>query len=355
MIRGLNSGLATQIIDRVGSETAYFDMPIDRLRSLNNIPERLKSDDIRQEVRNLAHIEYDFINTHSIKAMYFTDPEYPSRLRECSDGPALLYQLGSCNLEARHTVGIVGTRHATPYGMDITRRIVLDLADRIDELVIVSGLAYGIDIAAHRAALESNIPTVAVSAYPLNSVYPAEHRTDAVRIIQAGGAMVSEYPTSSIVHRNNFLERNRIVAGLSDLLIIVESDSKGGAMVTARLAFEYNREVVAVPGRATDRYSRGCNALIGSERARIYTGVDDILKLMDWLPTKSPGVQLELALETTPEQQIVLNTLNGRQGLTVTEIVAETGLPAARIKDILFDLEMNDMIMGIAGGKYTAI
>lgn len=355
MIRGLNAGLASRIIDRIGSETAYFDMPIDRLRSMGNIPERLISDDLRRQARNNARIEHDFVKTHSIKAMYFSDPDYPSRLRECSDAPTLLYQLGPCNLEARHTVGIVGTRHATPYGMDVTRRIVLDLADRIDDLVVLSGLAYGIDIAAHRAALEANVPTVAVSAYPLNSVYPAEHRSDAVRIIQAGGAMLSEYPTSSIVHRNNFLERNRIVAGLSDLLIIVESDSKGGAMVTARLAFEYNREVVAVPGRATDRYSRGCNALIGSERAHIYTDIDNLLKLMDWLPTKTPGVQMELALETTPEQQSILDVLNGRPGLTVTEIVARTGLGASRVKDILFDLEMNDLVMGIAGGKYTAL
>lgn len=354
MMRGLNSNLASQVVERVGSEASFFEMPIEQLRGMN-LPDRLINDDARRQARQNAAHEYGFVTANSIQTMYFADDNYPERLRQCTDGPSLLYQLGKCNLDVRHTIGIVGTRHATTYGIDTARRIVLDLAERIDDLIIISGLAYGIDVAAHRAALEADVPTVSVSAHPLNSVYPAEHRSDAVRIINSGGAMISEYPTTSIVHRNNFLERNRIVAGLSDALIIVESDIKGGAMTTAKLAFEYNREVFAVPGRTIDRYSRGCNDLIAQERAHIFTNVDDMIKIMGWKASKKPGVQMELPLSLSDDEKRIIEALNNRPASTVTEIVAATGLTPGRIKDLLFDLEMNDMVMGMAGGKYSAI
>jgi len=354
MMRGLNSNLASQVIERTGSESTFFDMPAEQLRRMN-LPDRLIDDEARRQARRNAAQEYGFVTANLIRTMYFADDNYPERLRQCTDGPTLLYQLGKCDLEARHAIGIVGTRHATPYGLDTARRIVLDLAERIDDLIVISGLAYGIDVAAHRASLEANVPTVAVSAHPLNSVYPAEHRSDAVRIIQNGGAMISEYPTTSIVHRNNFLERNRIVAGLSDALIIVESDLKGGAMTTARLAFEYNREVFAVPGRMTDRYSRGCNDLIAQERAHIFTNVDNLIKIMGWKASKTPGTQMELPLNLSDDEKRIIEALNNRPASTVTEIVGATGLTPGRIKDLLFDLEMNDLVMGMAGGKYSAI
>ncbi len=256
----------------------------------------------------------------------------------------------------KYTVGIVGTRHATPVGCKITENIVAELAESLGrDVCIISGLAYGIDVTAHKAALKAEIPTVAVLANPLNTIYPADHRGVAVRIIKEGGALVSEYPTTTKVYPAFFLARNRIIAGLSDVVIVVESDYRGGAMTTARIAGDYNREVMAVPGRLTDKYSNGTNRLIATQRAVMFTETDFLLETMGWSKGNVQPKEQTLVLNLTDTQRAVLDYITENPDLTINEIVRQMQIPYNRLSETLFELEMSDYIISLPGGRYAPI
>lgn len=355
MVRNLNAELAGQLLTRVGDESSLFTKTSSELNAIGRLPDTLLSADYRNDLMRRAEIEERFVLSNDIQCRYFTDVTYPSRLSNCDDGPVMLYQLGCTDLESQHIVAVVGTRHATPYGVDVTSRIVHDLAERLDDLVIVSGLAYGIDVAAHKAALDAGVPTVAVVAHPLNTIYPADHRGVAVQMLRQGGALVSEYSTTDQVHRANFLARNRIVAGLADCTIVVESDTKGGSLVTAGLAQAYNREVFAVPGRLTDRYSRGCIDMISGNRAHIYTGADDLIAEMGWTKRAEAGEQLTMAVELSPHEEQIIEFLTRNPASRINDIMLATEIPAGQLKDLLFNMEMKDLVISMAGGKYSAI
>ncbi|MDE6428203.1 MAG: DNA-processing protein DprA, partial [Muribaculaceae bacterium] len=252
-LRGMNVTLGRELLRLCGSEERFFAMSESELRNLTHSSAEVYSKDYRAKVLAKAEAEALFVRSHSVGTLYFTDEDYPQRLLDCDDAPVLIYSSGQTDLNHCQAIGIVGTRHATPYGADFTRRLVQELAQKLDNPVIISGLAYGIDIAAHRAALEAGIPTVAVMATAISSIYPAEHRASAVDIVRSSGMLLTEYSSRRVIHRANFLERNRVVAGMSDCLIVSESAEKGGALVTAQLAADYNRDVFAVPGRVNDR------------------------------------------------------------------------------------------------------
>ena len=355
MVKNINSSLANNLLDRIGDEKVFFSLSDEELAAIGRIPKQVISNEYRRELLNKAATEERFIIANNIETLYFTESTYPSRLINCEDAPVMLYRLGDTDLESRHIISIVGTRHATPHGIETTNRIVKDLAQKLDNLVIISGLAYGIDVAAHKAALENNIPTVAVSAVPLNSIYPADHRGIAVNILKAGGSIITEYSTSHDVHRANFLARNRIIAGLADVTIVVESDVKGGSLVTASLAMEYNREVFAVPGRLTDKYSGGTNRMIASHHARIYVDADDLINEMGWESKESEGDQKEFALELTPVETQIHEYLMAHPASKANDIMLATGIPIGQLKDLLFTMEMKDLVMSMAGGKYSAL
>ena len=223
------------------------------------------------------------MNKNQFGVSYFTDDDFPHRLSGTPDGPVLIYHKGdvSC-LNADKMISVVGTRHATPYGIHFCDTLVRDVSERIADAVIVSGLAYGIDIAAHRAALSHGVPTIAVLAHGLNPIYPSQHRNDAVKILIEGGLLLPDYTSQAAMSRGNFLARNRIIAGLSDCTIVVESAEKGGAIVTAGISSSYNRDVFAVPGKVSDIYSAGCNNLIRRNTASLITCCDDMMKAMRW-------------------------------------------------------------------------
>ena len=262
--RNITAGSAAQFARMGVTPELFFQADAETLARTCNVRSSAFDSGRRAEILAKAREEEVYINKYGIRPIYHTEPDYPERLRNCEDAPAMLYALGNPHSTARCVLAVVGTRHATAYGLDMTRALVSELAERVPGLMIVSGLAYGIDVTAHRAALSAEIPTVAVMAQGLNTVYPADHRDVARRIIHAGGGLVSENPTFATISRGSFLARNRIVAGLADAVLVVESDLRGGSMSTARLALAYNRDVGAVPGRATDTYSRGCNHLIAS-------------------------------------------------------------------------------------------
>lgn len=355
MVKNINTEVAGKILARTGGEDAFFSMSSSELASITGIAPQILSEQKRSSYMERAVNEEKFIYSNNISTAYFTDGGYPSRLLNCNDAPVMLYRLGEADLEARHVIAIVGTRHATPYGIEMTNRIVRELAEKLDDLVIVSGLAYGIDVAAHRAALDNDVPTVAVSAHPLNTIYPADHRGVAVSILRKGGALVTEYSTSHEVHKANFLARNRIIAGLSDLTIVVESDVRGGSLVTAGLAAAYNREVFAVPGRISDKYSQGTNALIASNRAHIFLNSRDLIDEMGWETTESETDSPRLPLEMTQNEQKIHSFLQNHPASSVNDIMVATNIPAVTLKDLLFTMEMKDLVMSMAGSRYSAL
>lgn len=354
--RNITLSAARHLAESNISPADFFTADATALAALSHASPDFFNGDRRQQALERARQEHAFIdNSHLISATFYTGSRYPKRLLECDDAPALLYYAGNAEAaNARHSIAVVGTRHCTAYGADFTRRLVTDLATALgNDLLIVSGLAYGIDICAHRAALDAGVPTAAVLAHGLHTLYPADHRSDATRIINNGGFLATEYTSQSTMHRGNFLARNRIVAGMADVVIVIESDLRGGAMATARIAGEYNREVMAVPGRVSDTYSRGTNALIAGNRAALLRDADDILALMGWQATARAGEQAELTFDIPESYRPVLDTLQAHPESTVNDLCVALDMPFAQLSTLLFRMEMDDFIVALPGGRYT--
>lgn len=352
-LRSINPLMATEILARTGTEQAFFDIPSHTLSAMMGMSNAIFDDDYRAKLLINARREADFIEASGITPVYFSDPCYPSRLTHCEDAPVMLYKLGDADMNPPLSLAVVGTRHATPYGLDFTERLVADLAEKLAEPVtIVSGLAFGIDIAAHRAALKCGLPTVAVLAHGLNTIYPAMHRSDAAAIVRSNGALLTEYASSAPVHKGNFVARNRIVAGLCDALIVVESAEKGGALITANLAVDYHRDVFALPGRTSDRYSRGCNRIIGASVAALVQSADDIIEAMGWHVRETAPVQRKLFPEVSPREQTILDVLAAGGDLSINRLSALVDINVGRLTGILIDMEMRGLIIKYPGGKY---
>ena len=306
-----------------------------------------------------ARTEADYINRHHIQALTINDAAYPSRLRECDDAPLVLHTLGTANLNATHVVSIVGTRKATDQGRDLTASFVRDLTAAVPDVLVVSGLAYGIDIAAHRASLANGASTVGVLAHGLDRIYPSPHRSVAAQMTaQSGSGLVTEYMSQTEPERQNFVQRNRIIAGMADAVIVVESDAKGGSLITADFAQGYNRECFAFPGRVGDIYSRGCNNLIRDNGAALITSADDFLKAMNWdtASSASAPVQRQLFVDLTADEEHVLTCLNKADDALPMDLLSlETDIPAGRLGTLLFNLELKGLVRSLGGSRYKAI
>lgn len=352
--RNINLGTARHFGELGISPVDFFVKPATTLAAQCGVKASFFDDSKRNEALEFARRELDFVSSSKVRAIYYTSEEYPQRLAECDDAPAMLYLAGDVTAASLpRCIAIVGTRHSTSYGADFTRRLVADLAQAVDNILVISGLAYGIDIVAHRAALDNGVATAAILAHGLNTIYPADHRQDARKIIASGGFVASEYRTSDHIHRGNFLARNRLVAALSDVTVVVESDLKGGAMTTARFAGEYNREVMAVPGRINDTYSRGCNELIASNRASIIRDAGDLIRAMQWTVKPKSGDQSELKFEIPPQCAAVLNQLAKRPEATINDLCVALDMPFAQLSALLFEMEIDDYIIALPGGRYT--
>ena len=324
------------------------------LRQLTQGRSKVYTNYYRQQQLERADRELDFISENKIATSYFTDPGYPRRLLEASDAPCMIYSRGECDLNSAHIVSVVGTRHATQYGVSFCDSFVRDLASALPDAVVVSGLAYGIDIAAHRACLKHGLSTVAVMARGLNSIYPALHRNDAVAIVRNGGMVLTDYLSSDELHRGNFLARNRIIAALSDCTVIVESADHGGSLVTASLAQSYNRDVMAVPGRTSDEFSRGCNRIIRTSQAMSISCADDLIEAMNWdqgLKTQN-AQQLELFTELNNEEQAVVDVLKQQGDLHINTLATALQLPIYRLMSTLVELDCRGVILTLPGCRY---
>lgn len=352
-LRGMTSRLAQEILARCGTEEQFFALPERTLGAMMGFSSKLFDRAYRDEVMEAARREAAFVESNAIRPLYFTADDYPQRLSGCDDAPAMLYSLVDCELNRRPVVAVVGTRHVTVYGQQLTRDIISGLAAQMSvKPVIVSGLAYGVDVAAHRAALDAGLPTVAVLAHGLNTIYPAQHRSVAAEMVRSGGMLVTEYKSSDAIHKGNFLARNRIVAGLCDCLIVIESAAKGGALVTARLASGYGRDVMAVPGRAADKYSEGCNRLIKSNVAHLIESAADVMEIMNWPAVEREGEIRSLFVEYSPEEEAVIAALRDCDGASFSQILARVHLPTARLMGLLVDMEFKDYLHALPGGNY---
>lgn len=313
----------------------------------------------RDEVLRRAERELAFIQKHQIQTYYFEDDDYPQRLAECPDCPLLLYGKGHLQFNQPHFLSIVGTRMPTDRGKDTCRRLVTDLAQLVPGTTIVSGLAYGIDVTAHRAAIEAGLPTIIIPGHGLDRIYPAIHRQTAIDAMQQGG-ILTEFMSDTQPDKPNFVARNRIIAGLSDATIIVESKVKGGSLITADMAWNYNRDLYAFPGRISDQQSAGCNALIRLNRAALIQSAEDLVQSLGWQVQTERQTSLldtpDFLPTLDPTQQRIIDILHQQDdSLHVNSLVIEMKLPYAQLTTILFQMEMNGYLKSLPGGLYRAL
>ena len=304
-----------------------------------------------------AEEELAFAKAGHIQCLGFYDEEYPARLRECPDAPILLYYRGNTSLNTRRIISMVGTRQITPYGKDLCHTFVKELKKLCPDVLIVSGLAYGVDIQCHRAALEQGMDTVGVLAHGLDQIYPRMHRDTAVQMVLHGG-LLTEFPSRSNADKKNFVQRNRIVAGMADATIVVESAKKGGSLITAEITEGYGRDVFAFPGRIGDTYSEGCNMLIKDNHAGLITCAEDFAKAMGWETEAqlhqqlSQGLQQELFPDLTEEEQRIVKALTGADSKQINVLAIDTVIPISRLTSLLFNLEMKGVVRLLSGGCY---
>lgn len=314
--------------------------------------------DNADEALALAEKEMEFISKGNVRAMLMTDEDYPQRMLECADAPLVLYACGKVDLNCKHVLNVVGTRKCSEYGKDICKRFIAELKELVPDALVVSGLAYGIDIHAHRAALEQGMNTVGVLAHGLDLIYPRVHRQTAVDMVHNGGGLLTEYVSGTTPEKINFVRRNRIVAGISDACVVVESAARGGSLITANLALDYNRDVFAFPGRVFDECSAGCNKLIKNHEATLIENAEDFVVSMGWAePRKSAkdAVQRELFVELTDEEQRIVDTLRNVDDKHINQISVEANVSYSKASMVLFELEMKGVIKALGGARYRML
>lgn len=357
-IPGLGLMGACNLVRTLGSASAVFQHRKELKELLPEVSEKLIKALDCPEAFHRAEEELKYAEKNQIQCITLNDAAYPSRLRECEDAPLALFYRGNAPLNTLKVISMVGTRHATPYGADICQSFARDLKDLCPDVLIVSGLAYGIDIHAHRAALQHGFSTIGVLAHGLDRIYPAAHRKTAIDMMDHGG-LLTEFMSGTNPDRQNFVKRNRIVAGMSDATIVVESAIKGGALITAELAESYHRDCFAFPGRTTDVYSAGCNELIRSNRASLLLSAEDFVNAMGWnVTTHSPQktIQRELFPELNDEEKKVIQALQQNpDGMQINILVVETDISINRMSALLFELEMKGVVRALAGGVYRLL
>lgn len=357
-VQGVEAALFRNMIDKAGSASAIFENLSSLSEIFPGISLRLKNLLSDPKIFERAQRELDFAEKHNINVICCGDENYPYRLRECDDAPIVLYSKGNADINPRYVISIVGTRRATEYGKDLCERFVEDLSQLIPNILIVSGLAYGIDVCAHKSALSSSLPTIGVLAHGLDRIYPAPHRNVAKAMLENGG-LLTEFMSGTDSLPVNFVRRNRIVAGISDATIVIESASSGGSLITASIAHSYSRDCFAFPGRVTDANSAGCNTLIAKNRAALITSAEDFVTAMNWMPLKKARKkkieQMVLFSElSVDEENVIQKILCFPDGIQINRLVIDTNIEINRLMSILFELEMKGLIKALAGGMYKA-
>lgn len=309
------------------------------------------------EAMKRAEFELKFMQEHQIRALTPLDDDYPQRLCECADAPLVIYYRGNSDLNLSKVVSVVGTRQCTQYGKDLIHRFMTDLRQMCPQVLVVSGLAYGVDICAHREALDCGYDTVAVLAHGLDQIYPYRHRDTAVQMVSHGG-LLTEFMSNTSADKPNFVRRNRIVAGMADACVVVESAARGGGLITAEIAQSYDRAVFAFPGAVGMTYSEGCNHLIRDNVAGLITSADDFVKAMGWpvetlrQQANAKGIERNLFPDLSSEESSIVSLLQQSNDLQLNILSVKTGIPIGQLTALLFQLEMKGVIKPLAGGMY---
>lgn len=354
LIPKIGPAVFRSILSHAGSVKEFFDWKFGKASKITRVNRSLW-EAIQNKDTFLKKAEEIIQNSErkGIRILTLASADYPSRLKSIDDAPMVLYAKGNLNLESLRSVGIVGTRKATEYGKGITRKIVEDLA--VYQPTIVSGLAYGIDIEAHRASLGASLPTIGVMGSAIDQIYPAAHTATAQAMLENGG-LLSEYPPGAEMHPTNFPKRNRIIAGLSDAIIVVEAAQKGGALITAEIAYSYNREVLAVPGNLLSSYSEGCNNLIQTMKAGIYTGPKVLEESLSWskdnISENKPGARNLDISKYHGDEKTVLQLLMVQKELEIDQLAILAGISISTLAMILLNLEFEGVIKSLPGKKY---
>ena len=350
-VEGIGDARIKKLVAYCGGPKEVFAKPASFLNKIPSIGNVLTNAVRSSDVLKKAEEELAFASKNHVNAISFLDPDYPQRLKHCDDSPIVLYSKGNGSINPNRCVSIVGTRMATRQGKEITESIIQELAKA--NVTIVSGLAYGIDIAAHRACLKFDVPTIGCLAHGLDRIYPKIHSNTATEMLEKG-ALITDFAIGTNPDRENFPKRNRIVAGMADATIVVEAGIKGGALITADLAFDYSRDVFAIPGRIGDEYSAGCNRLIMSNKAALITSGNDVLKAMGWDVSddkKKPQMQTKLLIDLTEEQEKVVSVLREKQH-TIDRLAVLSGLPMSKVASVLLELEFEGIVSNLPGKVY---
>lgn len=343
---------ARKLVSHFGNVEAVFHESYRNLTRIPGIGSGLARYISDRSYLDVAEKEAEYVIRNDIKTFFYLDNDYPFRLRQCDDSPVVFFFKGTCDLNASKILSVVGTRSATPRGKEVCEKIIGGLADRHPDLIIVSGLAYGIDIAAHKSALSNNLPTIGVLANGIKTIYPSIHKSTSQAMLKNGG-LLTDFLSDALPERNNFIKRNRIIAGLSDATLVVESGIKGGALITADIASSYNRDVFAVPGRPDDQWSAGCNSLIKSNKASLTENADDIEYLLNWEPEKSkPPVQRSLFSELDETEKKIYELVSKEVELNIDSICRSLDLPVYKLSSLLLQMEFKGLVRCYPGNLY---
>jgi DNA processing protein len=343
---------ARKLVAYCGGIEAVFHQDKNSLMKVPGIGENLAAHILAQDTLARAEEEMEFMEKEGIRGISYLDPEYPRRLQHCDDAPVILFIKGNVTLNTEKMISIVGTRKATEYGKHYIADFLKALKGH--DPTIVSGLAYGVDICAHRESLNNGLPTIGVMAHGLDRIYPGGHRKTAHRMMEEGG-LISEFVSGTAPDRERFPMRNRIVAGMSDATIVIESAARGGSMITAYLANGYNRDVFALPGRVGDEFSEGCNQLIRKDVAHLLDDIAEFERMMGWQHVKEKNsVQAKLFVDLTEEQSLLLGFLK-EDPISIDVLTAESSLPMSKVSPLLLELEFKGLVRTLPGKRYMLI
>lgn len=351
LIPGIGDITAKKLIAYCGGVEGVFNEKKVHLEKIPGIGSAIAGLITTSDVFERAEEELKFIEKHKIDTVFFTEKAYPNRLKNCDDSPVLLYYKGNFDFNAPKFLSVVGTRKITDYGKEICEQIIEDLAS--ENVIIISGLAYGVDICAHKAALKNKMKTAAVLGHGLDRIYPALHRETAKEILE-NGALITDYLSGTNPDRENFPKRNRIVAGMTDAVLVVESSTKGGSLITAEIANSYNRDVFAIPGRVKDKYSEGCNWLISRNKAALVTSAKEIMYMMGWeskTETKK-NVQKQLFIELTAEEKILADILSAKGQTNIDTLTFDSKMSMSKVAATLLNLEFAGVVSSLPGKVY---
>jgi DNA processing protein len=355
LIPGIGDINARKLVSHIGTVEGVFNEPYGSLIKIPGIGTSLAKYICERSYLDTAEKEAEYVTKNNIRTFFYLDNDYPYRLRQCDDSPVTFYYKGIADLNSIHMLSIVGTRNASARGKDLCEKIVVSLGQKHHDLIIVSGLAYGIDITAHKAALANNLCTIGVLAHGFKTTYPSVHRPIAMSMTEKG-ALITDFLSDELPERNNFIKRNRIIAGLSDATIVVESGTKGGALITADIANSYNRDVFAIPGRPDDQWSAGCNSLIKRNKAALVENGDDIEYLLGWTPEKeNMPVQRQLFNDLTDDERKIYEQISGEGEMNIDAICRAVDMPVYKLSSLLLQMEFNGIIKCYPGNLYRIV